>query len=100
MLGLTLDEAKTIGAVVVVVLVLAAIGALWLMRTIMQKVLAVVVLGALAFAVWSQRESLQDCADKVQASYARVGTDVTVADTDCSFFGFTITVSDPRSPDA
>jgi hypothetical protein len=97
MFGLTLDEAKTIGAVVAVVLVLAAVGAFWLMRTIVQKLVAVGVLALLAFAVWTQRESLQDCADKVQAGYQRVGTDVTLADTDCSFFGFTITISDPDS---
>jgi hypothetical protein len=95
MFGLTLDEAKTIGAVVAVVLVLAAVGAFWLMRTILQKLVAVAVLALLAFAVWTQRVSLQDCADKVQANYQRVGTDVTLADTDCSFFGFTITISDP-----
>ncbi len=100
MFGLTLDEAKTIGAVIAVVLILAAVGAFWLMRTIMQKVVAVVVFAVLAFAVWTQRTSLQDCADKVLANYDRVGTDVTLADTDCSFFGFTITISDPSpAPD-
>ena len=53
----------------------------------------------LAFAVWSQRASLQDCADKVQANYERVGTNVSFLDTDCSFFGVTVTISDPRNDD-
>ncbi len=97
--ALTLDEAKLIAVVVAVVFVLGAIAALWLMRTIVQKVIAVVVLGALAFAVWSQRASLQDCADKVQASYERAGADVTIDDTECSFFGFTITIGDPGPAD-
>jgi hypothetical protein len=50
----------------------------------------------LAFAVWSQRVSLQDCADKVQDNFDLVGADVNVTDTECSFFGFTVTISDPR----
>lgn len=99
-LGLTLDEAKTIAVVVAVALVVGAVAAFWLMRTVMQKVIAVVVLALLAFAVWSQRTSLQECADKVHAAAERVGTDVTLTDTECSFFGFTITIADPRSGDA
>ena len=69
------------------------------MKTIVQKVATVFVLALLAFAVFTQRTSLQDCADKVQGNFDRVGTDVTVTDTDCSFFGMTITVKDPRVDD-
>lgn len=97
MFAISLDEAKTIAIVGVTALVVGAVVSLWIMKTLIQKVAAAVLLGLLAFAVWSQRESLQDCADKVQENYERTGTDVTVADTDCSFFGFTVTISDPRS---
>ena len=51
----------------------------------------------LAFAVWTQRQSLQDCADKVKDAYEFDGVNTTILDTDCSFFGTTITISDPRS---
>ena len=95
-LGISLDDAKNIAIAVVIVFIIGAFLAAWLMKTVIQKVLVALVLVALAFAVWSQRTSLQDCADKVQDSYERVGTDVTLDDTECSFFGITITISDPR----
>ncbi|WP_395155306.1 hypothetical protein [Ilumatobacter sp.] len=96
MLALTLESAKTIAIAVVVVFVLAAFLAAWIMKTIVQKVATVIVLALLAFAVSTQRTSLQDCADKVQGNFDPVGTNVTVTDTDCSFFGTTITIKDPR----
>lgn len=98
-LGLTLDDAKTISIVAATVFAVGAIVSFWIMKTIMSKIVTAVLLALLAFGVWSQRVSLQDCADKVQDSYSRVSTDVTLADTDCSFFGLTITISDPRSGD-
>jgi hypothetical protein len=98
-LAITLDEAKNISIVIVLVLIIAAVSAAWVMKEVMQKLLFAGVLALLAFAVWTQRTSLQDCADKVQESYERVGTDVTFLDTDCSFFGFTVTISDPREDD-
>ncbi len=96
MLALTLDTARNIAAAVVVVFVVGAIASMWLMKTIVQKVAVAAVLGLLAFAVWSQRTSLQDCANAVRDSFEIAGTGVTVSETDCSFFGFTVTISDPR----
>ncbi|MGK0275797.1 MAG: putative membrane protein YfcA [Ilumatobacter sp.] len=96
MLALTLESAKQLAIAVVVVFVVGAFLAAWVMKTIVQKVATVFVLALLAFAVYTQRTSLQDCADKVQGNFDRVGTNVTVTDTDCSFFGMTITVKDPR----
>ena len=93
---MTLEQATTIAIVVTTALAVAAVLSFWVMRSIAQKLLVAVLLGLLAFAVWSQRTALQDCADKVEANYARVGANVTVTDTECSFFGFTITISDPR----
>ena len=97
MLALTLDQATNLASVVATVLAVAAIVAFWVMKTIVQKIAMATLLGLLAFAVWTQRTSLQDCADKVQGNFERVGTNVTVTDTDCSFFGVTITISDPRN---
>ena len=97
-LALTLDDAKTIAIVAATALAVGAVVSLWIMKTIVQKLAVAALLGVLAFAVWTQRVSLQDCADKVQNSFERAGTDVTVTDTECSFFGIAITVSDPRSP--
>jgi uncharacterized membrane protein YfcA len=96
-LALTLESAKQLAIAVVVIFGFGALLAAWIMKTIVQKVVTVFVLALLAFAVFTQRTSLQDCADKVQGNFDRVGTNVTVTDTDCSFFGMTITVKDPRS---
>ncbi|BAN02335.1 hypothetical protein YM304_20210 [Ilumatobacter coccineus YM16-304] len=99
-LALTLDAAKNLAIAVAVVFAIGSVLAAWIMKTIIQKVATALVLAVLAFAVWSQRASLQDCADKVKDAYEREGTSVTFIDTDCSFFGATITISDPRSDDS
>lgn len=99
MLAITLDAAKNVAIAMVVVFAVGAVLSAWLMKTIIQKVATALVLGLLAFAVWSQRTSLQECADKVQDAYSRDGTAVTFIDTECSFFGATITISDPRDDD-
>ena len=96
MLALTLESAKQLAIAVAAVFVFGAFLAAWIMKTIVQKFATFFVLALLAFAVFTQRTSLQDCADKVQGNFERIGTDVTVTDTDCSFFGVTITVKDPR----
>lgn len=67
------------------------------MKSIVQKLAVAALLALLAFAVWTQRVSLQDCADKVQDGFELAGTDVTLTDTECSFFGVTVTISDPRA---
>jgi hypothetical protein len=97
--GLTLDDAQTIAIVAATALAVGAVVSFWVMKSIMQKVAAAVLLGLLAFAFWTQRVSLQDCADKVQESFELAGTDVVVTDTECSFFGITVSLSDPRSSD-
>ncbi len=96
MFGITLETARNIAIAVVVLFVMGAVAAAWLMKTIVQKVAVIVILLALAFAVWSQRTSLEDCADKVQENFELAGTDVSLIDTECTFFGFTVTISDPR----
>ncbi|MEM1333779.1 MAG: hypothetical protein AAGG08_10000 [Actinomycetota bacterium] len=98
LLGISLDTARNIALVVVAVFVIGGIAAAWIMKTIMQKVATAAVLALLAFAVWSQRTALDDCADKVRQNFALDGTSPTFVDTDCSFFGTEVTISDPRSP--
>jgi hypothetical protein len=98
-IALSLDAAKNIAIAVAVVFAIGSVAAAWVMKTIIQKVVTALVLAVLAFAVWTQRTSLQDCADKVKDAYERDGTSVSFIDTDCSFFGTTITISDPRAGD-
>ena len=98
MLALTLDDAETIAIVAATALAVGAVVSFWVMKSIVQKLAVAALLGVLAFAVWTQRVSLQDCADKVQENFELAGTDVVVTDTECSFFGITVTISDPRTP--
>lgn len=95
-LAITLSEAKNIAIGLIAVFVIASVAAVWIMKTIIQKLAAAAVLAIFAFAVFTQRTSLQDCADKVQDAYTFEGIDTRVIDTECSFFGTTITISDPR----
>lgn len=98
MLAITLETAKNIAIVGAAVFLVGGVLAVWLMKTVVQKAAVAGVLVLLAFAVWSQRTSLQECADKVQENVRLDGTSSTLLDTDCSFFGVTVTISDPRSP--
>ena len=97
MLALTLDDAKTIAIVAATALAVGAVVSFWVMKSLVQKLAVAALLGVLAFAVWTQRVSLQDCADKVQDNFELADTDVVVTDTECSFFGITVTISDPRA---
>ncbi|HYN34299.1 MAG TPA: hypothetical protein VES40_16865 [Ilumatobacteraceae bacterium] len=97
MIALTLEQAQTIAVVATTALVVGAIASFWVMKSLVQKLLVAGLLGVLAFAVWTQRGALQDCADKVQDNFTQSGVEVAVADTECSFFGVSITISDPRS---
>jgi hypothetical protein len=94
--AITLDQATTAALIGTAVFAVAAVLTLWLVKSVVQKIVMALLFAALSFAVWSQRTALEDCADKVQSSLSVDGTAVTVADTDCTFFGFTVTVSDPR----
>ncbi|MEM9039840.1 MAG: hypothetical protein AAGD33_08085 [Actinomycetota bacterium] len=99
LVALSLDAAKNIAIVVAVIFVLGAVASAWLMKTVAQKVATALVLAVLAFSVWTQRGALDDCADKVTDSFGRDGLGVRLDDTECSFFGFTVPISDPRSDD-
>ena len=91
MLALTLGQAKTIAVLVVLALIVLAVVSAWVMKEIMQKVALVVILGLLALLVWTQRSSLDDCADRVRAAEFR-------GDTTCSFLGRDVTISTRRDP--
>ena len=91
MLALSLGQAKTIAILIVIVLVALAVGSAWLMKTVAQKAAVAVILVLLALLVWSQRASLDECADKVREGGVRV-------DTTCSFFGRDINISTNSSP--
>lgn len=90
MLALTLGQAKAVAVLVVVVLLALAVASAWLMKTVAQKVALAVILGLLAVLVWTQRTSLEECADKVRQGGIQV-------DTTCDFFGREVRISTNRS---
>lgn len=90
-LAVSLSQAKTLAVVAAVVLVAAAVAWAWLMKTIAQKLIGLVVLLGLAGLVWYQRDSLQECADRVRANAAVAG-----ADTTCSILGQDVDVPHAR----
>lgn len=96
MLAITLDQAKNIALVVAVIFVLAAGLAAWVMKTIAQKVAIALVLVVIAGLIFLARTDLQNCANDVIDSADRRGVDLAIADTSCTFFGFDVTISDPR----
>jgi protein-S-isoprenylcysteine O-methyltransferase Ste14 len=88
MLALSLGQAKTIAIVVVIAFVVLGLVAAWLMKTIVQKVVALVVLLGLAGVMWFQRDSLQDCADQARA---RADARDISGELTCSFLGQDVT---------
>lgn len=88
MLGVDLDSVRTIAYVVVAVLVVAALLSAWALRKVVSKLMTAAVLVGIALLVWSQRSSLDECADRVQATL-RAGA---VDETSCTFFGRDVTI--------
>ena len=84
--ALDTNDAKTIGTIVVVVFVALGVLSAWLMKTIVQKVVLVVILGGLAVFVYSQRTSLDQCVDDITLAIS----DADQQSATCSFVGFDI----------
>ena len=89
MLALTLGQAKNVALLAALVLAVGAIGSAWVMKEIAQKAAMFVILALLAILVWTQRASLEECADKVKQSNL-------TTDTTCSFFGREIEIKTAR----
>jgi protein-S-isoprenylcysteine O-methyltransferase Ste14 len=89
--GLDLDTVRNVALVVVVVAVLLAAVTAFVVKAVVGKVVTIVVLGGLAVLVWSQRQTLQDCADRVGATLGAGAVD----DTTCTFFGRDVTITAP-----
>jgi len=91
--GISLETARNTALVVAAGLAVFAALSAWIVNAIVSKLLTVAVLGALALVVWSQRASLDDCADDVRASLQAAATD----DATCTFFGRDVTIRAPRA---
>lgn len=84
MFAVSLETAKTAAIVIIIAFVVMGVLSAWLIKTVVTKLILIVVLAGLAIGVYSQRASLQDCADRAKSN---LGNEVT-----CTFFGTDVKV--------
>lgn len=89
MTAMTFETAKNIGIAVVVGLVALMLVLAMVMKNVTAKLITIVLVGGLAFGVWTQRSALQDCASQVKDRAALGDT----SDVVCSFMGSDITIN-------
>jgi hypothetical protein len=87
MAGISLDTIRTLATVGAVGFVVIALLAGILLKSLAQKGAFLAIFGLMALLIWTQRQSLEDCAAVVQASLQAGGPKAT-----CSFLGFSVTV--------
>ena len=88
MLGLELDTVRNVALLAVAAAVVIVLVSTWLIRAVLGKLVVVGLVGGLAVAVWLQRQSVQECADRVGTTL-QVGA---VDDATCTFFGRPVTI--------
>lgn len=89
MSAFSVDSAKNVAIVVVVVFLAFTVLSAWVVKNIVGKIISVVILAGLSATAWSQHSSLQTCADKAKAAVAAQGTDASVS---CKLFGVSVKV--------
>jgi hypothetical protein len=87
MAGITLETMRTIATIGAVGFVILALISGILLKSLAQKAAFLAIFGLVAVLIWTQRQSLEDCAAIVQASLLTDGTEAT-----CSFLGFSVTI--------
>jgi hypothetical protein len=86
MTALTLETAKSTGKAVAVGLIALMLLMGFVVKNVTVKLISILIIGGLAFGVWTQRSALQDCAKKVRAEGVTTGVS-------CSFLGTDVKVS-------
>jgi hypothetical protein len=81
------DRLKTIVVLVIGALLAFSVVSALVIKAIVTKVITLGVLLVVVIALWTQRASLQDCADRVRAR----------EDATCSFFGLDVQVPASRA---
>ena len=91
MLAFTTDSLLKLAVGLAVANVVIGVLAAILIKNILAKLLVVALMAGLAIAVWTQRSSVQDCVDKMQAEGA-AGKPLTGQKLTCTFFGIDVDV--------
>lgn len=89
MVALSYDTAKNVAVAVAIGLAVLSLVAAAVIRTVATKVLTIVLMVGIGIVVWTQRQSLQDCAASARESRGQAGD---TRPGSCSFLGFDITV--------
>jgi protein-S-isoprenylcysteine O-methyltransferase Ste14 len=89
MTALSLETAKTIAIVVALVFVAFAVISAWVIKTLVTKVIVIVLMAGLALGVWTQRATLQDCATKAKEKASALDA----SGLTCTFFGTDVEIS-------
>jgi hypothetical protein len=95
MLALTTDSAKSTAIIGIVVMLVVALAAVFIIKAIITKIISLAVAALLAFGFYSQRVSIQDCAKKAKDNAATIGES---AKTECSFFGVKVKLPTDKLP--
>jgi hypothetical protein len=94
MLALGLDAAKNIAIAVVIGFVALSLLAASAIKNVTGKIITSLLMIGFALGVWTQRSSLQECADRVKDK-AEVGDYST---TTCTFFGTEVNLPQVDAP--
>jgi hypothetical protein len=86
MIALSVDSAKNIAIGAAGVFVVLSLLSAWVIKNVVGKIIMIVLMVGLALGAWTQRASLQDCANKAQAA-AQTGSTDALAKVTCKFFG-------------
>jgi hypothetical protein len=87
MSAITMETARTIAAFLVVAFGVLAIGSAVLLKSVAQKLAMLAIFGLLAVLVWTQRTSLDTCAELLRTSLSAGDSRVV-----CTFFGQEVTL--------
>jgi hypothetical protein len=89
--ALDAERVATLGVLLVLALALLGIAAAGLARAIAVKIVALALVLGLIAVVWSQRQALLDCVDRVQDSLTAGGSGAAA----CRFLGLDVDVRAP-----
>lgn len=82
-LALSLTAARNLGLVVVIGLLVLSLIAFSVIRNVTAKIVTGLILAGLALGVWSQRDDLRDCANRIEQRVKAGDT----SQLTCEFFG-------------
>jgi hypothetical protein len=94
MLAIGIDAAKNIAIAVVIGFVVLSLVAASAIKNITGKIITTLVMAGFALGVWTQRSSLQDCAQ----TYRDRSAAGDVAPATCKFFGSEVDLPQRESP--